>query len=123
MAKSVDASSTTLAERLPVLKMGTYTGREPATLSFSADGGNIVTHLRWSSWTATRAVGHGISNLDSCVPSCADGKITPVATTITLSLVRQGHFSAMAERRGGQSLESTFPDGGWPRGASASSGS
>ncbi len=122
VARSVDASGATLAGRRPVVIAGTYAGREPATLSFSADGGNIVTHLRWSSWTATSAVGRGISNLDSCVPSCADGKITPAATSITLSLVRHGHFTAMTERRGGQSLKSTFPDGGWPRGASGSSG-
>jgi hypothetical protein len=120
VATSVDGSNATSAKRLPILKVGTYAGREPTTLSFSADGGNIVTHLRWSSWTATLAVGHGVSNLDNCVPSCAGGKSSPVATAITLMLVHQGHFTVMTERRDGQTLRSTFPNGGWPRGATGS---
>jgi hypothetical protein len=38
---------------------GTWTGMEPSTIAFSADGGNIVTGIRWSSWNHVNAVGQG----------------------------------------------------------------
>ncbi len=86
---------------LPVLTVGSYTGTEPAYIGFSGDAGNVVTSITWASWTATGATGTGTSNIQGCVPNCAQGSETPVSATITLSDPVGGQFTAYTETRNG----------------------
>ena len=86
---------------LPVLTAGSYTGTEPAFIDFSGDAGNVVTSIGWASWTATGATGTGTSNIQGCVPNCAEGSETPVPATITLSDPAGGHFTEYTEARNG----------------------
>jgi len=101
---------------LPVLSVGDsndyYSGIKPAMIDYSADGGNVVTSIIWSSWTADSAVGNGTSNLQGCVPNCAEGTETPVPATITLSNPVNGQFTASTEVRDGQTSTE------WPQFAS-----
>ncbi|MGZ6793316.1 MAG: hypothetical protein ACXVFV_10225 [Mycobacteriales bacterium] len=38
------------------------------------DGGLVLTGLRWSAWTATRAAATGTARVKLCVPDCATGR-------------------------------------------------
>jgi hypothetical protein len=78
-----------------------WTGREPATIYFSADGGNIVTHLRWSSWGASDANADGVWDYLSCQPNCASGTATPYPVAITLVDPVAGQFTKLIEHTGG----------------------
>lgn len=84
-AAAIGASSAPSNGSLPTLVVGSWSGMKPTTIDFSGDAGNVVTSIVWSSWTATQAVGQGTSVIQGCVPNCAQGSNTPVATTITLS--------------------------------------
>lgn len=101
---------------LPVLLAGTYQGIKPRAVYFSGDGGNIVTGIRWSSWTHSSATGEGTSNILGCVPDCAQGTATPVPTTILLSRPQGGHFTLVIERRVGQTYIGHYGSS-WPGGA------
>jgi hypothetical protein len=94
---------------LPVVSIGTYAGREPYEIDFSADGGNVVTGIRWRSWTARSATGRGTSAIESCVPNCAQGPVTYVATTLTLSAPLSGKFTVLAENRQGRVMTFRYP--------------
>jgi hypothetical protein len=99
---------------LPGLSVGNWTGLRPSGIDFSADSGNIVTGISWSSWTATGATGEGTSGIQNCVPDCASGTITYVPTTITLSDPQDGHFTRMIETRQGQSVIERYGTSSWP---------
>jgi hypothetical protein len=101
----------------PVVAIGRFTGRAPAEIEFSADGGNVVTGLRWQSWTASGAAGRGTSGIESCVPNCAQGSVRHVPTTITLSSPVNGKFTVITEKRNGQTSTGKWPVR-WPLGAS-----
>ena len=88
-----------------------YSGIRPVYIDFSGDAGDVVTHISWSSWTATRAAGTGTSDVESCVPDCADGSVTAVSTSIVLSDPVNGKFTAIDESRDGSNYT------GWPIGA------
>jgi len=98
----------------PKLILGRWSGIEPSQIDFSADGGNIVTGLLWSAWTKSRALGQGTSDIQSCVPNCAQGTDTPVPTTITLSDPRSGHFTEMTENRDGLTSDYAYGPRTWP---------
>jgi hypothetical protein len=49
------------------------------------DGAVRLAKLRWSSWSRSQAKGHGVYQVVSCNPSCADGKLKSYPVTITLS--------------------------------------
>src|ERR1700722_159763 len=89
---------------LPRLIAGSYSGIRPRAIFFSGDAGNVVTKIKWTRWTQTTAVGHGTSNIQGCVPNCAQGSETPEATSVTLSLPRSGHFTKVVEVRKGQTV-------------------
>ncbi len=93
-----------------------YDGREPSTIGFSRDSSNIVSHLTWSSWGPTAAVGHGTLGLNNCKPNCATGTVTQVSATVGLSLV-DGHFTAMTEKSGSSDLSYSYPSN-WAASAS-----
>ena len=107
---------TLLPAPLPVFVSGSgdYSGRGPKNIYFSGDGGNIVTGIRWSQWTASQAAGTGMSDILSCVPNCAEGSATPVSTTVVLSHPSGGHFTFVSEHRNGQTLTARYGRPGWP---------
>ena len=50
-----------------------------------ADGGMIVTDIKWQSWDATGATGTGTYSQNMCDPSCAEGKRVDVPVIVNLS--------------------------------------
>ena len=49
---------------------------DPASIPVAcADGSAVLTHLTWSSWTGSKASGHGTLELNNCTPSCAGGDL------------------------------------------------
>jgi hypothetical protein len=102
---------------LPVLTTGNYHGIKPKEIDFSADAGNVVTGITWSSWTATTAFGSGTSDIDSCIPSCAAAPQDLVATTLMLSDPVNGHFTVIRETRDNTAQAFVYPNT-WPLGAS-----
>ena len=50
-----------------------------------ADGGMIVTDIKWETWDAKGAVGTGIYSQNMCEPSCAEGKRVDVPARLKLS--------------------------------------
>jgi len=114
---STPATTPASTPQLPVLTAGSYTGMKPTEIGFSGDSGNVVTKITWSSWTATGATGQGTSDIDSCVPNCAQAPPSFVPATITLSAPVNGRFTKMTETRNGSTSYWTYP-GAWPGGAS-----
>lgn len=102
---------------LPRLIAGSYSGIKPRGIFFSGDSGDIVLKVKWIRWTQTTAVGHGTSNIQGCVPNCAQGTETPVATRVTFSRPRGGHFTKVVEVRAGQTLVAYYGRPSWPEGA------
>ncbi len=105
------------AAQLPLLTVGSYSGMKPTEIAYSGDATNVVTKIQWSSWTATGATGQGTSDLDSCVPNCAQAPPNYVPTTVTLSAPVNGRFTKMTETRKGFTSTYTYPDN-WPQSAS-----
>lgn len=103
---------------LPKLVVRSWSGIKPTTIDFSGDAGNVVTSIAWASWTGTQAVGHGTSNLQGCIPDCAQGSETPVPTTITVSNPQNGRFTRITETRNGMTTTGTYGSNGWPLNAS-----
>ena len=50
-----------------------------------ADGGMIVTDIKWQSWDAKGPTGTGIYSQNMCDPSCAEGKRVDVPVIVNLS--------------------------------------
>ena len=50
-----------------------------------ADGGMILTDIRWQTWSSKQALGTGIYSQNMCDPSCAEGSRIDVPVTIILS--------------------------------------
>jgi serine/threonine protein kinase len=109
--------ASTVPAQLPVLTAGSYTGMKPTEIAYSGDANNVVTKITWSSWTATGATGQGTSDIDSCVPNCAQAPPSLVPATITLSAPVNGRFTKMTETRNGSTSYWTYPSA-WPGGAS-----
>lgn len=114
---AIAASGAAAAPAAPEVVIGQFSGREPSEIDISADGGNIVTGIRWASWTATSATGTGRSAIESCVPDCAEGPVRYVPTTLTLSAPANGRFTRLTEHRAGRVFVLTSP-AFWPLAAS-----
>ena len=100
-------ASTTSA--LPTLTIASWTGRDPVTIYFSGDGGNVATGLTWSVWNPTEAIGHGTRQELSCVPDCAQGTATAYPVTLTLGGVVGGGFTSILEQTAdGKGTAETF---------------
>lgn len=84
----------------PALRIGNWTAREPTTLQVSADGGDIVSNLRWR-WDKTQAFGTGWNSINTCIPDCATGARMPVRAYILLSHPVDGQFTHLTESQGG----------------------
>ena len=50
-----------------------------------ADGGMIVTDIRWQTWSSKQALGTGIYSQNMCDPNCAEGSRVDAPVTIKLS--------------------------------------
>ena len=75
-----------------------YDGTRPSAIQFSADGGDVVTGISWSSWGQQAATGHGTVGRDNCVPNCAEGRTRYVPASITLSAPdAQGEWTVVSE--------------------------
>ena len=96
------APARTTPAALPVLQAAGFDGIRPAFISFSGDGGNVITRIAWSSWGPEAAYGSGTSYLQGCVPNCAEGSTTPVTATVTLTAPAAGRFTWITEVRNGQ---------------------
>jgi len=94
-------TTTPTTQPLPQFTAGAFTGRDPSTINFSSDQGNIVSNITWSSWTATQAIGQGTWTYISCVPDCATGQSMSYAATIALSNPISGLFTALTETTAG----------------------
>lgn len=109
----------------PLFVTHDWSGTKPGSIVLSADGGNVPYDLTWSQWNSQRAVGRGLVGIQSCNPNCAQGAITPVQVRITLSGVRDGHYTYIAESIPGMRnpTKGTGPiTPSWPFGASAKGG-
>lgn len=51
------------------------------------DANFAIDHIRWSSWTRTRAVGTGTAHENDCKPNCAAGHFHAFPITVRLSKV------------------------------------
>ena len=62
---------------------------EPACGGFgcalSGDSTAFLSHMSWTTWSGSEAVGTGRYKLDDCNPDCAAGHVYSVATVVTLS--------------------------------------
>ena len=50
-----------------------------------ADGGMIVTNIKWQNWNSEESIGSGIYSQNMCEPSCAEGKRVDVPVRLRLS--------------------------------------
>ena len=50
-----------------------------------ADGGMIVTDIKWQTWNTEEAIGSGTYSQNMCEPSCAEGKRVEVPVRLRLS--------------------------------------
>ena len=107
---------------LPSVTIAGWTGRDPAIVYFSADAGNIATGLTWSVWNQTEAVGHGTRDELGCVPSCAQGTVTPYPVTLTLTNPVNGSFTSILEQTAdGKGTSETFHAPLWGKGPARAS--
>ena len=56
---------------------------KPASFAFGAH--ELITGMAWSSWGKRVARGEGTYRVNDCVPSCADGTITPTPASVVLT--------------------------------------
>ena len=116
-ASTSTSASASASTQLPVLTVGSYAGMQPTEIAYSGDGTNVVTGIKWASWTATGATGTGTSDINSCVPNCAQAPPNYVTTTVTLSAPANGTFTQMTETRNGSTTSYTYPNN-WAQSAS-----
>ena len=64
-------------------KFGSVKQYKPSTFVFGAH--EQITDMTWSQWAKKKARGTGTYQVNSCVPSCAEGTITPTPATVVLS--------------------------------------
>jgi hypothetical protein len=58
---------------------------EPSSIVLACGDGNAsLTHLIWTSWTATKAAGYGYYTHNTCTPDCADGTFVSAPATVRL---------------------------------------
>jgi hypothetical protein len=121
VSSSTARSTGTASPSLPVITVGSYTGLYPGQIDFSGDSGNFVNGITWTSWTATNAIGYGKSDIDSCVPDCAEAPADFVVAIITLSDPIHGRFTLLVEKRNGTTETYHYPRV-WPEDAQQAAG-
>jgi hypothetical protein len=69
---------------------------KPSTLLIACGDGNVrVTHLRWASWSGTRATGSGTWEQNNCEPNCAQGRFIDYAVRLTLTQPIRGQGASI----------------------------
>jgi len=110
-AASTPAAGTFLAEGQDVNGTALY---EPACAGsgcpLSGDGTTILYRMRWTTWSATEAVGTGTYKVDACQPSCAAGPVYPVPAMMTFSQPVKV-CSSSGTRWFSSHVSFSFPDG------------
>ncbi|HEY4024037.1 MAG TPA: hypothetical protein VGM75_35500 [Pseudonocardiaceae bacterium] len=86
-----------------------YAVIRPTVLGMAADINAQIRNITWTSWTSSGALGHGSRAVDDCNPDCADGRITYIPETVTLSDVVGGRFMSLTETYNNQTLTSSAP--------------
>jgi hypothetical protein len=67
----------------------------PTELVMSADGNGYITELsHWVSWGEAYSTARGLNHVNDCDPNCADGHVSKIPVTVTLSRpgIWRGHF-------------------------------
>jgi hypothetical protein len=101
------------------LVAGAYDGTEPSAIQFSADGGDVVTGIRWSSWGSRTATGRGTVGWDNCTPNCAEGTTSYGPATVTLSAPdAHGEWTVVTETEHGRTTTFSL-SGHWLQGATS----
>ena len=101
------------------LVAGVFDGTRPSVIQFSADGGDVVTGIRWSSWGTRTATGRGTAGWDDCTPNCAEGTTRYLPATITLSAPdAKGEWTVMTETEHGRTVTFSL-SGHWAQNATA----
>ena len=52
------------------------------------DGSSSIVRIHWSSWSTHSAKGRGVARVDTCDPSCAQGKVHHYRVALALSKPR-----------------------------------
>jgi hypothetical protein len=85
-AAPATATDTFIAEGQDINGTALY---EPACAHWgcplSGDSTTILYQMKWTTWSATEAVGTGTYKVDACNPDCAAGPVYPVPAVITFS--------------------------------------
>ena len=77
-------AATTRPAVVPRVYNCTHAQVRPGSFTLAcADGNSVLTHLAWSSWTATAASGTGTQVINDCVPYCAAGKFRSYPARVT----------------------------------------
>jgi hypothetical protein len=108
-APAAPAPAAAGATALPVLSVTGYSGREPGWLAFSGDAGYLVGNITWQTWGPDQATGTGTSDIQGCVPNCAQGSETPVTATVTLSVPVAAQYTQVAVTRAGDGASRSGP--------------
>ena len=80
------------------------------TCRLSGDATAWLYHMKWTTWSATQAIGTGTYKLNDCNPGCAVGTIYPIPAVVTLSRPEQV-CSASVTRWVWTRVSFRFPDG------------
>jgi hypothetical protein len=96
-----------------------FSGVRPSAIQFSADGGDVVTGIHWSSWGSRTATGRGTVGWDNCTPNCAEGTTSYGPAIVTLSAPdAHGEWTVVTETEHGRTTTFSL-SGHWLQGATS----
>lgn len=81
--------STCCGWTLPVVKAQQVCGpalQRPAAMALSCDGTGDLEKMKWSAWAFSSAAGTGTYRAQSCIPSCANGKVRYFSVTVRFDM-------------------------------------
>lgn len=112
------------AALLPSVTFGGYTGQKPTSIYLDVNTGAGIEDITWTSWTATTAIGEGLTASDDCTPDCATATGGQDPIELTLSDPVNGQFTRLREIGQAttvtmESDASNWPVGGNPFGSPA----
>ena len=101
--------------KVPVFDGAPYHGKglqeKPYQIVYTGDGTGVLAgarrgsgkrpawgHLKWTTWTATEALGSGVSWVDNCTPDCAGGKFNGYPVKIRLYRAQYEHNNEVFTR-------------------------
>jgi hypothetical protein len=71
--------------RVLVSNCGAVQYRPKRIVLSCGDGSNFLAKLTWTSWTATKATGAGVDEVNDCRPACDTGHLHAYPVAVTLS--------------------------------------